>query len=255
MATLMEGSETASGLDASEFERYQVHSRFEIVAILRSLIEHRSLVTVSFGSRDDFIVSALLAVNPDFEELIIDHGADPATNVRLLQAPRLEFSCQLDHIRIMFTALRAENTAFQNGSAFRIRLPQTVIRIQRRDDYRIKVPLSQAVRCVVPWDRSRPTHRESIRVVDLSRGGLSLADFGEAVKLEPGEVYRECSMTLGEIGTVSMDIEAVHLVELTGRNNMRTRRCGCRFIGLSNATATLIQRYINKLERDQKALS
>src|SRR5206468_6010297 len=89
MATPMKRAESPSRLDASEFERYQVHSRLEIVAILRSLIEHRSLVTVSFGGRDDFIVSALLAVNPDFEELIIDHGADPATNVRLLQAPRL----------------------------------------------------------------------------------------------------------------------------------------------------------------------
>jgi c-di-GMP-binding flagellar brake protein YcgR len=248
MATVMERSEA----DAADLERYQVHSRLEIVAILRSLIEHRSLVSVSFGGRDDFIVSAILAINPDFEELILDHGADVPTNARLLQAARLEFSCQLDHIRILFTAARAENTVFQNAPAFRIRLPQSITRIQRRDDYRIKVPLSQPLHCIVGWDPSRPAQRDALRVLDLSRGGLSLGDYGENVKLVPGTVYRECSLTLGDIGTVSIDVEAVHLVELTGRNNTRTRRCGCRFVRLSNATATLIQRYINKIERDRR---
>jgi c-di-GMP-binding flagellar brake protein YcgR len=251
MSAVMERSEP----DAADLERYQVHSRLEIVAILRSLIEHRSLVTVSFGGRDDFIVSAVLAVNPDFEELILDHGADVSTNARLLQGTRLEFSCQLDHIRILFTATRAENTIFQDAPAFRIRMPQVVTRIQRRDDYRIKVPLGHPLHCIIAWDATRPAQRDALRVLDLSRGGLSLTDYSATVKLVPRMVYRECSLTLGEVGTVSIDLEAVHLVELTGRNNVRTRRCGCRFVGLPNATATLIQRYINKVERDQKALT
>ena len=48
-------------------DRFRIHSRMEIVGLLRSVSAHRELVTVQFGGQQDFVVSAVLEVIPDFE--------------------------------------------------------------------------------------------------------------------------------------------------------------------------------------------
>lgn len=237
-----------------ENERFIVHSRLEITAILRSLIEHGTLVTVYFGD-SDFIVTSLLSINPDFEELILDYGADSARNSRLLHASRLTFSTQLQHIRIQFNAHRAEPTSFRGAPAFRIRMPDDLVRLQRREYYRVKAPMSQPVRCNVLLDPERADSAVSIRIFDVSVGGIALVDYPPNLKPEPGTIYHGCQIDLREIGRVTTDIEIVHVMEKVNHNKQRTRLCGCRFVNMSNQMLTLIQRYINKIERDQKARS
>jgi flagellar brake protein len=240
---------------AQENERYLVHSRLEITAILRSLIEHRALVTVYFGDRDEFIVTALLSINPDFEELIFDYGAEQVLNARLLESSRLTMVTQLDHIRIQFVANRAEATTFQQGPAFRIRLPAALSRLQRRENYRVKVPLGQPVNCTLHVDPQQPDKSVMIRICDISCGGIALLDYPSNLELVPGTVYHDCRIDFREIGHVTTDIEIVHILEKVNRNAVRTRLCGCRFRSMPNAMLTIIQRYINKVEREQKALS
>jgi flagellar brake protein len=236
-------------------ERYLVHSRHEITAILRSLIDRSALVTVYFGERGEFIVTALLSINPDFEELIFDYGAEEVQNERLLASSRLTLVTQLDHIRIQCVATRAEATTFQDMPAFRIRLPDALTRLQRRENYRVKVPLSQPLSCSLQLDPQRDDSRVAIRICDVSGGGIALIDYPPTLDLVPGAVYYGCQIDLGEFGRVTTDIEVVHVMEKTSRNAAKTRQCGCRFRNLRNATLTLIQRRINQIERDQKALS
>ena len=64
-----------------------------------------------------------------------------------------------------------------------------------------------------------------------------------------------CHIDLRDIGHVTTDIEIVRVTEKVGLNSARTWLCGCRFINMPNVMLTLIQRYINKVERDQKVLS
>ena len=242
-------------VSAQDNERYLVHSRLEITAILRSLIEHSALVTVYFGERGEFIVTALLAVNSEFEELVFDCGAGQVLNAHLLESSRLTLVTQLDHIRIQFVANRAEATIFEQAPAFRIRLPDALTRLQRRENYRLKIPLSQPVSCTLQLDPQRDDSAVAIRICDVSGGGIALIDYPSSLELVPGTVYQGCHIDLREIGRVTTDIEIVHVMEKVGRNAVRTRLCGCRFKNVPNAMVTLIQRYINKIERDQKALS
>lgn len=242
-------------LQDMDSERYQVHSRLEIIAILRSVIEHRAFVTLTFGVHDDFIVSALLAMNPDFEELIFDYGADARANQRLVHATDIELSTELDHIKIQFSAQRADPTQFQGGPAFRIRLPASITRLQRRDNYRVRLPLSQPATCTLQLDPERPSSSVAIRIFDLSCGGMALIDYPADLKLEPGTVYSDCRIDLREIGRVTADLEIMHVMEKVSKNSLRLRICGCRFRNIASATVTQIQRYINKIERDHKQLS
>jgi c-di-GMP-binding flagellar brake protein YcgR len=241
--------------DLDDDERYLVHSRLEITAVLRSLIEHNALITIYFGDAGESIVTTLLAINPNFEELIFDYGADSSMNARLLQASRLSIVTQLDHIRIQFGASRAEATSFRHAPAFRIRFPNDLLRLQRREYYRVKAPLSQPVRCRVQLDPEREDSTVNIRIFDVSVGGIALVDYPPNLKPEPGTIYHNCHIDLREIGRVTTDIEIVHVMEKVSGNSVRMRLCGCRFVNMSNSMLTLIQRYINKIEREQKARS
>jgi len=53
------------------------------------------------------------------------------------------------------------------------------------------------------------------------------------------------------LGEVSTDIIVKSTFELTFRNGAKHKRAGCEFLNLRERDRTLIQRYINKLERER----
>ncbi|HTI45695.1 MAG TPA: flagellar brake protein [Casimicrobiaceae bacterium] len=227
-------------------DRFRIQSRMEIVGLLRAVAAHRELVTVQFGSAEDFVVSAVLAVNPDFEEVVLDYGANEAAMQRLLKSERLRISTQLDHVRIYLEAGVAEAVRFEDGLAFRIRLPESVLRFQRRDSYRLKIPLGRPLLCEVPAN-DEGTERVSVRVRDISVAGVGLTDFPKAFRLAVGMVWPGCRINLPELGTLAGELEVMHTTEGD------IRRAGCRFRNLSFPMQNLIQRYITRVERQQHA--
>ena len=231
-------------------DRYQVRSRLEIVATLRAVLSRRALVTVHSGR--EFIVTAVLAVNPDFEEVIFDYGVDRAMTERLLQASQLEIVTQLDNIRIELAAARAEAVSFEGAPAFRIRLPEVMTRLQRREYYRIRIPLGRPLRCQVAPDPERTEHTVTLRVADLSCGGAALVDVPPSLAPVAGMVYRQCRIALPDLGTVTADLFVVHVHPDTTRAVPTVRFSG-QFLGINDATRALIQRYINRIEREKRA--
>ena len=226
-------------------ERFRIHSRMEIVGLLRSVSAHREIVTVQFGGQQDFVVSAVLAVNPDFEELVLDYGADEAAMQRLLRASRLRISTQLDHVRLSFNAEGAEAVSFEGGAAFRVRLPDSLLRFQRRESYRLKIPLGRPLMCHVPEPGSGAPL--AIKVRDISVAGIGLVDYPPSLLLTMGQVLEGCRVSLPDLGPLVADLEVMHATQ------GEVRRCGCRFKNLPLPMANLIQRYITRVEREQHA--
>jgi len=226
-------------------DRFRIHSRMEIVGLLRSVSAHRELVTVQFGGAQDFIVTAVLAVDHDAEEVVFDYGADESAMQRLLRAERLRVATQLDHVRISFNAGAAAAVSFEGGAAFRTGLPDSVLRLQRRDSYRLKIPLGRPLVCQVPpAGDGAPL---AIKVRDISVCGVGLTDYPTSFVVAAGQVLAGCRINLPELGSLVADLEVMHAV------GGEVRRCGCRFRNLPLAMANLIQRYITKVEREQHA--
>jgi c-di-GMP-binding flagellar brake protein YcgR len=226
-------------------DRFRIFSRMEIVGLLRAVAAHRDIVTVQFGGGQDFVVSAVLAVNPEFEEVVLDYGADEAAMQRLLRAERLRISTQLDHVRMGFTADGAGAVSYEGGPAFRVRLPDTLLRFQRRDSYRLKIPLGRPLVCQVPAARGGAAL--AVKVRDISVAGVGLIDYPARFLVAIGQVLEGCRINLPELGALVADLEVMHAAQ------GESRRCGCRFRDLPLPMATLIQRYITRVEREQHA--
>jgi c-di-GMP-binding flagellar brake protein YcgR len=121
-----------------------------------------------------------------------------------------------------------------------------MLRFQRRDCYRLKVPLGRPLLCSVPAN-DQGTERVSLRVRDISVAGVGLTDYPKQFRVAAGIVWPACRIDLPDLGRLVGDIEVLHTTEGDAR------RCGCRFRNLPFPMQNLIQRYITKIEREQHA--
>src|SRR5262249_39847953 len=157
------------------------------------------------------------------------------------------FITQLDHIRIQFEADYAEAVSYEDAPAFRIRLPEAITRLQRREFYRIRIPLGRPLPFVITPDPEVPDKTVTMRVVDLSCGGVALADCPPSFDPTAGHVFKGCRMNLPDLGTVTTDLRVVH-VHVDETKAVRTMRFSGQFRNLPDPMMNLIQRYINRVE-------
>ena len=240
----------APGIVGMDDERFMVRSRLEIVSILRGLQEHRELVTAYFGDGRDFIVTMVLSVNPDFEEVVFDFGAQQRANARLMQAARIFFVSQLSSIRIQFLAAHADATTFEGLPAFRVRIPAELARLQRRQFYRVRVPSRKAVCCELPPYRDGGA-RVRARVLNLSCGGAALTDVPVEMPVQSGTRLAGCRLGLNDGEPIETTLEIVRMAEVPNAHGPGSRLIGVQFVDLSAGARARIQRFINGVEREQ----
>jgi flagellar brake protein len=232
----------------SDFERFLVHDRFEILSILRRLQVKSEPVTLNLDD-GDFVLTILLAVNPDFEEMVFDCGSDPDANRKLMQAERLTLVANIDGIKVQFSVRRPDTTIFEGRPALRMRLPEIMLRLQRRDFYRIPASLA----CEIALDCDGRVRVLELRVVDLSLGGVAMVTDKAYVDFAVGQVLENCRIGLGTLGTLALDLEVKNLSAGKTRNGLHQSRIGCEFANLERAAETLISRYIGQKERERRS--
>lgn len=236
---------------ADDHERFQIHDRLEILGLVRTLVQRRALVSVVYGGGSGFFVSALLQVSSASGEIIVDGAPDLPAHEAALASPRLTFATLLDNIRIQFHADGAADAEFEGQRALRVALPETVLRLQRRADYRLRIPPAEAPVCELRGENSAAL---PLRVYDISVGGIALVDWPDGRTPENHRIYRQCRLLLEGEEPIAADLEVVYVLERTESDGQRVRRCGARFVDLPGTLATRVQRYINRLERRQRAL-
>lgn len=231
-----------------EFERFLVRDRFEILSILGRLQARHEPVTLNVDG-EMFSLTILLAINPEFEEVVFDCGSDPRSNGRILRAERVAVVANMDGIKVQFSARGAEATLFEGRPAMRMRLPDIVLRLQRRDSYRIPDGLT----CETTVEGGGKARVLALRVADVSLGGLALLADKNALSCEIGTVLRNCSMDLNKLGKLYFDLRVQNLSQARTRNDLRPLRIGCEFENLSPSMEALLSRHIAQRERERRA--
>ncbi len=235
------------GLDQEDF---RIHGRFEIIGVLREIIERRSLVTLEFGG--DFIVTSLLALNTESGDLFFDLAQDEAANARIRASARLRFVTLVDNIKTQFETDGAATATFQGGPALRTRMPASVLRLQRRNHFRVKAPRAEPLVCTIPMPDGTLAQFD---ISDLSVSGIAMLAGPDLEAFQPGAVFHNCRIEVPEEGTITTSIELRNLVPTRDAGAEGERiRFGCRFLNLAGTVESRLQRYINQLERSRRAL-
>ena len=232
---------------------YEVNSRREIIALLRAIGEKTQLIRMLVHGEADVCVTSILEVDPDNNSVYIDCSIDPDQNRRIVAAKRLAFETTLDKIRILFAADQAVATTHNGGPALLIALPPSMIRLQRREFYRMPTPVSNPVRAVIPLPLDQGGGSAIVPLADISCGGIAILDHKLVLDNTIGLKYLDCRLDLPDIGSVTTGLRVRNSMELTLLNNKTNRRLGCEFIDISRANLAMVQRYITKLERERNA--
>ncbi|MGV8900087.1 MAG: flagellar brake protein [Burkholderiaceae bacterium] len=240
----------------SERERpnpYAVTSQREIVALLRAIEDKRQLIRMLVHGGTDAIATSILEVDIDNDAIIIDCAPELSLNQRIADAEKVSFETTLDKIRILFSSTQVTLCLKDDRPALRIAIPTSLIRLQRREFYRINTPISSPVRCVIPLPNNSGEEFIAVVLQDISGGGIAVFDDDRKLDDTIGHVYKDCRIALPGVGTVTASLVVANSQELILLNNKKRRRIGCTFADLSNATLNNLQRYIGKLERELNA--
>ncbi|MEJ7805297.1 MAG: flagellar brake protein [Telluria sp.] len=232
---------------------YEVDSRREIVALLRAIGEKNQLIRMLVRGEADVCVTSILDINPDTNCIYFDCSVEPDQNRRILEAKRLSYETTLDKIRILFSTEAARATTYDGGPALQVEIPPTLIRLQRREYYRMQTPVSNPVRANIPIPPELGGGSAMVPLADISCGGIAILDNKLLLGNTIGHKYPNCRLDLPEIGVVTTGLRIRNSMELTLLNNKSNRRLGCEFIDISRGNLALVQRYITKLERERNA--
>jgi c-di-GMP-binding flagellar brake protein YcgR len=152
------------------------------------------------------------------------------------------FTSDHDGVPVEFTCERPARTLTGGSEAYSVPFPAYIIRLQRRNAYRLPAP---AVVCTL---RDEASHGPDLRptVLDVSAGGLDLAMPLTEPRLCRDVAY-DCTIELPGHGTVWVRLRVVSIFKTAD-----TRRYGCQFMNLSGPSELLLQRYILDEQRARR---
>lgn len=236
---------------SEEYAKYLVHSRQEIAQILRALMRQNEIVTAYFNQGQEFLLTSVLDADPDSGRLLLDSGPDPEANRRALASNRFIFVSNQNRIKIQFSTSKLEHIDFHGRPAFRTQFPANLLKLQRREYYRLIAPIRAPLRCIVP---DVAGERVETDVADISVGGVAISGFPASIALAEGLLLPNCRIALPEEGTVQTALEIRNLQQTTRRSGQSVVRAGCVFMGIPAPHQAMIQRYIIRIDRERRAL-
>ena len=143
--------------------------------MLRSLIERRALVSAYFNRGRSFLLTSVLSVETDAGELVLDCGREEEICRQALLAEQLILTAMVDKVKIQFTLRKVTATRFASRPAFRAALPDKVLRLQRREYFRLSTPIAKPVKFVTAIKRpDGSTLVVEASLIDISGGGVGL---------------------------------------------------------------------------------
>jgi c-di-GMP-binding flagellar brake protein YcgR len=232
---------------------FLVESRREMLALLRGLKEKNQLISMMINEGAEVFITSVLELDDLNNTLTIDSSPSHAANQRIIEAPRVFFEGLLDRISIQFSTSSMQRTTFEGREALKCSIPINMIRLQRRENYRINTPLSNPIRCLIPLEIESEYETIKFSLVDISCGGVALLDEKRILEIYSGQIYDDCKIDLPGVGQIDLALQIRNSQDLTLLNGKINRRVGCEFIGASTAALASVQRYIMKLERERNS--
>lgn len=237
------------GLTEENIDEFTLSDRRGIIFCLRRLIEDCDPASVIFNEGRDNILTMLLHVNEEQDTLILDWGSSEEVNNRFLASER-NFIVAMPHgIRNQFLAEKPRKVTYKKRPAFAIPLPKKYIRLQRREYFRLVLPITQRPKCSFALANGSVL---DATVLDVGLGGVALEVDSARVPGEVGEIISGAVIDLNDFGELKANLN-IRYINKTTREIRQTSRVGCKFDKLAPAQEHLLQKYIANVQREERA--
>lgn len=237
------------GLTEENIDDFTISDRRRLIFCLHRLMEDCDPVSIIFNEGRDNILTMLLHVNEEQDTLILDWGSSEEVNNRFLTSER-SFIVAMPHgIRNQFLAEKPRKVTYKKRPAFAVQLPEKYIRLQRREYFRLVLPIRQRPTCSFSLINGSTF---ASAVLDIGLGGAAIEVDSAKTPGNVGEIISGVMIDLGEFGELKTNLN-IRYINKTTREIRQTSRVGCKFEKLTSAHEHLLQKFITHLQREERA--
>lgn len=234
-------------------EQFVVRNLKEIIQILTEMSKQNIDIKLSFNSGNDVCLTRVISVDTKRNVVYLDTGIDEGFNTRLLAADYVLFNKDYG-VRVRWSSKQVSIVNLPDGKALKIAIPQSVVRLQRREYFRLATPVVNPVACQIPVpDDENPGSNKmlSFALVDISLGGVGLVTT-ELLdpSIEIGASFNGCQIDFPDIGKTNLTLQVKNVVAIPVKEGVVKHRIGLCFVNPSTGNSGLIHRYTFNLERE-----
>lgn len=238
-----------NGLTEENLDGFTITFRREIVFYLQQLINDGIPVSVIFNDGRDTILTVLLDLDEGKDTLTLDWGSSEEINRRFLASERNFFVATPQGIRNQFLVGKPREVTYKKRPAFAVKLPAKYVRLQRREYFRLVLPVTQRPKCSLTLANGSTL---DAMVLDIGLGGVGLEVLAASVACEIGDLIANAHIDLKGFGELKVNFEICFAGRMT-RGAKQATRLGCRFDKLEPGQEHLLQKYITHVQREERA--
>lgn len=239
---------------AETYRDFFLRNRLEILSTLRALEKHRIMVTVYLDEGSNFFLSNIVAVDDNSGQFFLDASTQASNNQQATQSRQITLTANLDRVKTQIRLASLQLTTLAGKAALAATLPERILRLQRREFFRLETPRAQPLRCKIAAKWVTGIELFDFPLHDISGGGLSLiGKISLAEKFSLGELFQDCRLEIPGESVLSVNLRVCEILKIELPSGDQQLRLGCEFVSLPGTRLTLIERYITRIERERKA--
>lgn len=222
-----------------------VTSRSLIIATLHQLKTEHELLCVRVPGCSDSASSAILGVKEDQGCYYLDELNLPATHKAFLKNRKAVINCRLQGMEVRFPCHLVKASSEGGIALYKISIPKRMIRIQRREHFRLRLNSGLTIPVTVPRLEGDRANGEAF---DLSAGGVG-AFINTSNIPSRGQILTEVSISLPQSSSFKTNIE-VRFARVDDIHH--TLRIGGRFVGLDRNQERAIEHFLAEQQRKRR---
>lgn len=233
-------------MDLHDYDRFEVDDLAEMLALLRESVSCRALCSVRASGRPESYLSPLRGIG-DEGALMLDAPRVPVIERALAPGATASIDLRLPVTRVRFDApVAGVEGSGRHGAQLRLSTPQRMLRLQRRDTVRVRVPDSMPV--LLTLDPADPS-LVAIPMIDLQVIGGSVSVTGVRGRLEAGRVFDRARITLPDGDERPVSVRIAHAAVLRRSMDGSDMRLGVQFVNPRDGFETAIARAVGTIAR------
>lgn len=233
---------------------FRVPSKKELLHILQQIAEQGTRVALYYDDKHNFILTTLLGANNN--GMWLDIGPFAPENKNILLSNKITFVSIHQHVKVQFTSDTLQGVVLDGHDVFFMPLPPYLLRIQRRNYFRLSIPFSTPIKCTItiraddPEQADVPPRVREMSVLDISGGGVGLLCNENDPDMVRGGFFEDCLITLPGTEEIKVALKVCGTFKFTMHNDVVKVCAGCQFISIDNQANALLQRYITRLQAE-----
>lgn len=234
-------------------QKFIVNSYNEVCSFIKSIIKSKNQVTAIFDNNENFILTTVIAINEKKGTIIIDIGALPETNNKILHAKKIIFVTKLNDIKVQFAAENIESITHEGLPAFSIKIPTVLFRFQKREYYRTTLDINHNIN----FNLDINNKSLKMKTLDISIGGIAatINDITNIHEFEIGNIFLDVPFIIPNEAYFTTSIRVRNILDIKLLNGKSSKRIGFEFIDLKSSYGATILKFINKTDREKLSKS